>query len=206
MESVHNDRYKDRWVYNTNFHDTQLLDVKNVQKLISMYRFTKPNVLFSDVVKKTSQSHTRTCDHMARKPKGKISQGTSVKWYGNQTLKTGLKSGSSGVYTETRPCLPENQSRVNNSRSKQYWDSIDSICSQFEALPVENCIVDKCDSSAVVDVKGDRQRHTSKTVNVKKKKRTVNKGKNVSFFIYSLEGPCRNCFMNTNRITQILTI
>ena len=143
---------------------------------------------------------------MARKPKGKISQGTSVKWYGNQTLKTGLKSGSSGVYTETRPCLPENQSRVNNSRSKQYWDSIDSICSQFEALAVENCIVDKCDSSAVVDVKGDRQRHTSKTVNVKKKKRTVNKGKNVSFFIYSLEGPCRNCFMNTNRITQILTI
>ena len=56
MKSVHNDRYKDRWVYNTNFHDTQLLDVENVQRLISMYRFTKPNVLFSDVVKKTSQS------------------------------------------------------------------------------------------------------------------------------------------------------
>ena len=60
MENVYNDRYKDRWVYNTDFHDAHLLDVENVQKLISMYRFTKPNVLFSDVVKKTAQSHTRT--------------------------------------------------------------------------------------------------------------------------------------------------
>ena len=179
MESVHNDRHNDRWVYNTNFHDIQLLDVENVQKLISMYRFTKPNVLFSDVVKKTS--HTRTCDQMASKPKGKISQGTSVKWYGNQTLETGLKSDNTGVYTKPRLCLSGNQSRVNNSRSKQYCDSIVSICShnRFEALPVEDCIVDKRDSSAVVDVKGDRQRHTSKTVNVKKQKRTVNKGKNV---------------------------
>ena len=118
---------------------------------------------------------------MASKPKGKISQGTSVKWYGNQTLKTGLKSGNSGVYTEPRLCLSGNQSRVNKSRSKQYCDSIVSICSQnrFGALPVEDCIVDKCNSSAVVDVKGDRQCHTSKTVNVKKQKRTVNKGKNV---------------------------
>ena len=172
MKSVHNDRYKERWVYNTNFHDTQLLDVENVQRLISVYRFTKPNVLFSDVVKKTSQSHTRTCDQMASKPKGKISQGTSVKWYGNQTLKTGLKSGNNSVYTEPRLCPSGNQSRVNNSRSKQYCSSIVSICThnRFEGLPVEDCIVDKCDSSAVVDVKGDRQRHTSKTVNVKKRK------------------------------------
>ena len=127
-------------VCNTNFHDTQLLDVENVQKLISMYRFTKPHVLFSDVVKKTSQSHTRTYDSMASKPKAKASQGTNVKWYGNQMLKTGLKSGNSGVYTQPRPCVPGNQSRVNNSRSKQYCDSIDSICTHnwFEALPVED--------------------------------------------------------------------
>ena len=56
MENVYSHTYPDRWVYNTNFHDTHLLDVKNVQKLISMYRFSKPNVLFSDVVKKTAQS------------------------------------------------------------------------------------------------------------------------------------------------------
>ena len=34
-------------------------------------------------------------------------------------------------------------------------------------------------SSVVVDLKGDRQRHTSNTVNVKKQQQTVNKGKNL---------------------------
>ena len=92
MGNVYSNRYQDRWVYNSNFHDTHLLDVENVQKLISMYRFSKPNVLFSDVVKKTAQSCTRTQDSTARKPKGKISQGTNVEWYGNQTPKTGLKN------------------------------------------------------------------------------------------------------------------
>ena len=181
MENVYSHTYPDRWVHNTNFHDTHLLDVKNVQKLISMYRFSKPNVLFSDVVKKTAQSYTRTCDSKAKKPKSKISQSTTVKWYGNHTLKTGLKSVDSNVYTKPRPCASVNQSRVNNSRSKQYCDSIDSICShnRFEVLPVEDCITDKCNSSVVVDLKSDRQCHTSNTVNVKKQKRTVNKGKNV---------------------------
>ena len=36
----------DRWVYNSDFHDVHLLDVRNVQKLISVCRFTKPNILF----------------------------------------------------------------------------------------------------------------------------------------------------------------
>ena len=81
-----------------------------------------------------------------------------------------MKSVDSNVYTKPRPYASVNQSRVNNSRSKQYCDSIDSICShnRFEVLPVEDCITDKCNSSVVVDLKSDRQRHTSNTVNVKK--------------------------------------
>ena len=64
--------------------------------------------------------------------------------------------------------------------SKQYCDSIDSIChkNRFEVLAVEDCISDKCNPSVIVDLKGDSQRHTSNTVNVKKQKQMVNKGKN----------------------------
>ena len=75
--------YNDRWVYNSDFHDVHLLNVKNVQKLISMCRFTKPNVLFSDIVKKTKQSEIRTRNSIVRRPKAKVSKGTSVQWYGN---------------------------------------------------------------------------------------------------------------------------
>ena len=109
-----------------------------------MYRLIKPNVLFSDVVKKTTQPHTRTCESTARKPKAKIPGGTSVKWY--QTMKTGFKSGNNNVYTKPRPCVSGMQSRVNNSHSKQHCDSTDSICNNncFEVLSVEDCVSDKC--------------------------------------------------------------
>ena len=44
---------------------------------------------------------------------------------------------------------------------------------------VEDCVSDKCNASVIVDLKGDRQCHISNTVNVKKQKQIVNKGKNV---------------------------
>ena len=67
-----------------------LLNVKNVQKLISMCRFTKPNVLFSDVVKKTKQSEVQTHDSMVKRPRAKVFRGTSVQRYGNEPTQTGM--------------------------------------------------------------------------------------------------------------------
>ena len=55
--------YSVRWVYISDFHDVHLLNAKNVQKLISMCRFTKPNVLFCDVVKRLT--------NLRFEPKGK---------------------------------------------------------------------------------------------------------------------------------------
>ena len=75
----------DGW-YNSDFHDVHLLNVKNVQKLISVCRFTKPNVLFSYVVKKTIQSVIRTNDSVTKKTKAKISKNISVQWYGNEVI------------------------------------------------------------------------------------------------------------------------
>ena len=65
---------------------------------------------------------------MARKPKAKTSGSTSVKWYGNHTTQTSLKSGNNYVHTKPRPCVSEIPPRVNNAKSKQYCNSIDSIC------------------------------------------------------------------------------
>ena len=44
---------------------------------------------------------------------------------------------------------------------------------------MEDCVSDAYNASVIVDLKGDRQCHTSNTVNVKNQKQTVNKGKNV---------------------------
>ena len=44
---------------------------------------------------------------------------------------------------------------------------------------MEDCVSDKCNPRVIVDLKGDRRRHTSNTVKVKKQKQTVNKGKNI---------------------------
>ena len=37
---------------NSKFVNSELFDVQYVRKMIAMYRYTKPEILFSDVVKK----------------------------------------------------------------------------------------------------------------------------------------------------------
>ena len=102
------------------------------------------------------------------------------------------------MHKKPHPCVSGIQPRVNNPHSKQYCDSIDSICSKnhFEVLSVEDCVSAKCNASVILDLKGDRQRHTSNTVNVKKQKHTVNKGKNVVHLFTG--GACRIRFTNLN--------
>ena len=50
--------YSSRYVYNSKHVDLQLFDVQQVKKMLGMYRYTKPNILFSDVVKKIPVSDT----------------------------------------------------------------------------------------------------------------------------------------------------
>ena len=165
----------DRWVYNSDFHDVHLLDIRNVQKLISMCRFTKPNVLFSDVVKKINHFEIRTQDTVVRRPKAKIPKSTSVQWYGNEANQTDMQVVVNRMNKKLRPCDSRAQPSVKNVHSELYCDSIDTICDKnhFEVLSVEDCVSDKCNPSVIVDLKGDGQRHTSNTVNVKKSETNV---------------------------------
>ena len=82
--------YSDRYVYNSQFHEVHLLDVRNVQKVISMYRCTKPNVLFSGVVKKINHFEIQTQDFVTKRPEPKMHSSTSVQWYGSEANQTGM--------------------------------------------------------------------------------------------------------------------
>ena len=53
--------YRSRYVYNANFHDKQLFNVQHVNRLMSMCKFTNPNTLFSDVVKRGFVSTAKSC-------------------------------------------------------------------------------------------------------------------------------------------------
>ena len=102
-EDVKGNVYNDRYVYNSQFRDVHLLDVRNVQKLISMHRFTKPNVLFSDVVKKTNHVEIQTKDSAVKSPEAKMHNSTSVQWYGNKVNQTGMHLVVNRVNKKPRP-------------------------------------------------------------------------------------------------------
>ena len=86
---------------------------------------------------------------------------------------TGMQVVKNTMNRKPCPCDSRIQSSVNNARSEQYCNSINSLYhkNRFEVLSAEDCRSDnnnKCDPSVIVDLKGDSQRHISNTVNVKK--------------------------------------
>ena len=107
-------------------------------------------------------------------PKTLLSEGqrqkyTNVQWYANEANQTGMQVVVNRMNKIPRPCDSTAQPRVKNVHSEEYCDSNDSIYhkNRFEVLSVEDCVSDKCNPSVIVDLKGDSQRHTSNTVNVK---------------------------------------
>ena len=78
--------YSSRYVYNSNHVDLQLFDVQQVKKMLAMYRYTKPNILFSDVVKKKPVSDTvKSCVNTIS-VKAKIGLGKSNQQSGNHNV------------------------------------------------------------------------------------------------------------------------
>ena len=58
-KSVGNFVYNSRYVYNSNFHQSKLLETQYVRRLMSLYKFTNPQTLFSDVVKRGTVSNDK---------------------------------------------------------------------------------------------------------------------------------------------------
>ena len=58
-KSVGNFVYNSRYVYNSNFHESKLLETPYVRRLMSLYKFTNPQMLFSDVVKRGTVSNNK---------------------------------------------------------------------------------------------------------------------------------------------------
>ena len=72
-----NSVYSSRYVYNSNYVDVQLFDVQQVKKMLAMYRYMKPNILFSDVLKKKPVSDTVKSCVNTNSVKAKIGLGKS---------------------------------------------------------------------------------------------------------------------------------
>ena len=81
-----NSVYSSRYVYNSNYVDVQLFDVQQVKKMLAMYRYTKPNILFSDVVKKKPVSDTVKSCVNTNSMKAKIGLGKSNQQSGNHNV------------------------------------------------------------------------------------------------------------------------
>ena len=117
FKSVHHSRY----VHNSKYVNMKLFDVQYVRKMIAMDRYKKPDVLFSDMVKKKPVTKTLR----------NFENTTTVKAKINQSKITGQLGHDSIV----RPCVDENkgilvkQQNVGHSKnSDKYCDSIVDMC------------------------------------------------------------------------------
>ena len=128
-----NSVYSSRYVYNSNYVDVQLLDVQQVKKMLAMYRYTKPNILFSDVVKKKPVSDTGKSCLNTNSVKAKIGLG-----------KNNQQSGSHNV---VRTCVDKHKDivvkrqKVGHSKNiEKCTDSIANTChtNRFAVLQTVN--------------------------------------------------------------------
>ena len=135
--------YSSRYVYNSNYVDVQLFDVQQVEKMLAMYRYTKPNILFSDVVKKKPVLHTVTNCVNTDSVKAKIGLGKN-----NQ---------QSGSYNVVRTCVSKYKDtmvkcqKVGHSKNiEKCTDSIANTChvNRFAVLQTVNG--DSIDNNEVI--------------------------------------------------------
>ena len=135
--------YSSRYVYNSNYVDKQLLDVQQVKKMLAMYRYTKPNILFSDVVKMKPVLHTVTNCVNTDSVKAKIGFGKN-----NQ---------QSGTYNVVPTCVSKykdimvKRQKVGHSKNiEKCTDSIANTChvNRFAVLQTVNS--DSVDNNEVI--------------------------------------------------------
>ena len=83
-QTVGNFVYSSRYVYNSTFHESKLFETQHVRKLVSVYKFTKPHTLFSDVVKCGIVTNDRPCKEKSV-TKGTIKKSSSRNSHGYGT-------------------------------------------------------------------------------------------------------------------------
>ena len=115
-----------RYFYNSSFVHSQLLDSNHIQKLKSMCRYVKPNVLYSDVLKKSKdcdgrkQSDKTAVKCFDKTPEyGKIDGGRSVTFH-SSSIKSPKKPVTKRAMLKSQ-CVSHMCRHVNNivkSKSK----------------------------------------------------------------------------------------
>ena len=186
-QAVGNFVYSCRYVYNSAFHEGLLFEAQYVWKLMSMYKFTNPHTLFSDVVKCDIVTNDKTC------------QKTSV-------TKNGMKiSGcrNSHVYS-THKGVKKFTKRVNMRDSgKSHCHDFNTVF-EHKATPIKHIqgvhevfhenrfavltdanvdsdVDSDCNDSILVELNGENVCSANKGVNVSTVSENAQKGKDVPY-------------------------
>ena len=138
-----NSVYSSRYVYNSKHVDLKLFDVEHVRKMLVMYRHTKPNMLFSDVVKKKPVSKAIKIFVNTTSVKSKIDKSKST--------------GQSGNHNIVRTCVDKHRNTVvkrqNVGHSKcieNYNDSIVNMCHANRFAVLQSSDSDSVDSNEII--------------------------------------------------------
>ena len=135
--------YSSRYVYNSNHVDLKLFDVQQVKKMLAMYRYTKPNILFSDVVKKKPVSDAvENCAYT-----------TSVK----AKIDLSKSTQQSGIHNIVRTCVSKHRNTVvkqqdveHSKNIKKCSDSIVNMCHANRFAVLQTADSDSVDNNEVI--------------------------------------------------------
>ena len=186
-KSVGNFVYNSRYVYNSNFHERKSLETQHVRRLMLLYKFTNPQTLFSDVVKRSTVSNDKVYKNKSvTRSTVKKSDSKSSHGYGNPK-----------AVQEFKKCVDTHNSIKSNghgfnigvkhkaTRSKQ-CQGVHSVFheNRFAVLTDENVHSDvnsDCNNSIFVELNGGNACSTSKGVSVNTVSQNAHEGKSDSY-------------------------
>ena len=195
-----NSVYCSRYVYNSKHVDLRLFDVEHVRKMLSMYRYRKPNILFSDVVKKKPMTKAVNNFVNTTPVMSKIDQSKST--------------GQSGNHNIVRMCVDKHKNTVvkrqNVGHSKcieKYNDSIVDMCHAncFAVLQTSDSVDNNGIISTVVEDACKTDCQSSGTIKTENGKQANRKVRKFLMSILSTVSSVSLTVMQMQKITAVFT-
>ena len=138
-----NSVYSSRYVYNSKHVELKLFDVEHVRKMLSMYRYRKPNILFSDVVKKKSVTKAVKNFVNTTPVMSKIDQSKSTGQSGNHNIVT-------TCVDKHRNTVVKRQNVGHSKYTEKHSDSIVDMCHANRFAVLQTSDSDSVDSNELL--------------------------------------------------------
>ena len=200
--------HKSRCIYNSNFHDNHLFEMQYVNRLMSVYKVTKPLVSYSDIVKRGSIANAKKCKPQAVTGNvAKMVGGRNSQVYGKHRGVKELNQRDNTHTSVKTHCQDVNMGNMAShhtvKRSEQSRGVHNVVHANRFAVLTEanvcNGVENNSDDSVFVELNDAR---TSKGVNVETVSQNAHKGKNASYSINKtvlfdeIHAPTPPCYTN----------